>query len=701
MCRGAVKLELRCPQKVDGIAIDPEPNWSFDSVLSELNLLEKKFNASSAPVPFTKTKSRQITNGKSMESSARRFVMRVSDEEMEDDIESQDEEVRDRSLMAGRRFNCDELYPSGLLMCESDASDDETTFEVESYLMDEVGLVEGALVELTHEHQLGVKEEIRNLISKLETELMSENEQSNSALARVEKYRDSRREMDRKHDTQYQRKIAEALDNHLTAVQRDHELKSQIEERKIRSDAAYEEAKRKERALQEEKLRQEKAKVEAEAKLRAEEAKRAAALEVERKASKEAAEREAAEASKRISAGVLKDEAPGRQMDGSGTSNAQSKGSGSGSAGTKKPQSAVSILRAAESALNIEQKRLQKHKECDEINQSLTLNTNKDFSSHERHISRLIRQIRGTKDNVSLSGPSFLNGSALKLLCNIVSLFSDWTISRTLSSALTRTKASELVKIFNNPLCPQSISIAAFAKKVVSHCESPDNAAFACGYVIVMVTSQVPNAMDLLLSEFHKACVYTVPKHLVYSEFLLKVVIASPVSAFGSREAYYKTIGYREEDGKIESHKDYLRRLDSYMRLYAALVQTEIPGVQNAHGLKEGWAWLARFLNALPANMYTATALNAFLQMAGYALYRKYKSQFGKMLKIITDSFLNALRSREDQELKPVIAEIQCYIEDRKFLEEPEGRTLQAALLSSTMVPDADYQESYNRYHYY
>lgn len=57
---------------------------------------------------------------------------------------------------------------------------------------------------------------------------------------------------------------AEALDNHLTAVQRDHELKSQIEERRIRSDAAYEEAKRREKALQEEKLRQEKVKAEAE-----------------------------------------------------------------------------------------------------------------------------------------------------------------------------------------------------------------------------------------------------------------------------------------------------------------------------------------------------------------------------------------------------------------------------------------------------
>lgn len=50
----------------------------------------------------------------------------------------------------------------------------------------------------------------------------------------------------------------------MTAIQRDHELKSQIEERKIRSDAAIIEGRRKEKALQEEKLRQEKAKAEAE-----------------------------------------------------------------------------------------------------------------------------------------------------------------------------------------------------------------------------------------------------------------------------------------------------------------------------------------------------------------------------------------------------------------------------------------------------
>lgn len=57
---------------------------------------------------------------------------------------------------------------------------------------------------------------------------------------------------------------AEVLDNHLSAVQRDHEQRSQIEERRIRDDAAIEEAKRKEQALHEEKLRQEKAAAEAE-----------------------------------------------------------------------------------------------------------------------------------------------------------------------------------------------------------------------------------------------------------------------------------------------------------------------------------------------------------------------------------------------------------------------------------------------------
>ncbi|KAF8040744.1 hypothetical protein BT93_B2846 [Corymbia citriodora subsp. variegata] len=635
---GAVKLELRCPPKVHGVDADPDPDWNLNSLLSELDALEKKVNASSViPVPFTKNQSRKMAKGRPST-----FIMRVSDDEM-DDLDESDEEVTSASLVTRKRFNFNNLYMS-------DESDDESALEVQPYLMDEGNSEEAALFEFIHEYQLEVKDEIRNQVSALETGLINGSEKSTLALARVEKYRDARRDMDKRIDTQYQRKLAEALDNHLTAIQRDHELKSQIEEKKIKSDAAYEEARRKEKALYEEKLRQEKAKAEAEAKLR-EETERTAALAAVRKA-KEAADKLAAEASERVARAMAQQEAGGPHTDGS-LKNSSSQSEKKQSNQTKKSESASDVVKVAKSAIIVEQGRLQKFKEIGEKNREIQINLNQDFSSNERHVARLIRQIRGTKDNV-------------------------------------RSKASELVKIFSNPACPQSISIAAFARKVVSHCESPDNAAFACAHVIVMVASKMPHIMDVLLAEFHMACIFTVPKYIVYSK-----------TAFESKEAYYKALGFREDNGKIENVKDYLKRLESYMKLYGALVQTEPPGFQNAHGLKEGWAWLARFLNTLPANVYTAVALNAFLQMAGFALFRKYQRQFKKMLNVISEDYLGALKARGDSELKPIIAEIQSYIEDNKFLKEPEGRALQDSLLSSVMVPESDYgYNQSNRYYY-
>uniref|UniRef100_A0A2P2KI25 Protein GLE1 isoform X2 n=1 Tax=Rhizophora mucronata TaxID=61149 RepID=A0A2P2KI25_RHIMU len=255
----AVKLEVPSRQQVDQIAADPEPDWSFDALLSELNSLEKKLYAvSPAAGALAKTQLPEFWNGKSAQRRPTGFVMRVSDDEMEGS-EDESEEGGDTNLVEVKRFHCDGLY-----MSDSDESDYELSLRTESHLMGELGLVDAALVELSHEHQLGVTEEIRNQISALEIELFSENEKSASAIAQIEKYREARREVERKLDTQYQRKIAEALDKHITAVQRDHEIKSQIEEKKIRSDAAHEEAKRKEKALQEERLRQERARAEAE-----------------------------------------------------------------------------------------------------------------------------------------------------------------------------------------------------------------------------------------------------------------------------------------------------------------------------------------------------------------------------------------------------------------------------------------------------
>lgn len=109
--------------------------------------------------------------------------------------------------------------------------------------------------------------------------------------------------------------------------------------------------------------------------------------------------------------------------------------------------------------------RLKKLEELEATNQWLkSRSNNDDFRSFEKDIARSIRQINGTEYNVT-------------------------------------TKTNEIVKIFNDPHCPLSISIATFAKKMVYATQHP----FACSNVIVNVTSQFPQAMDILLAELHKA----------------------------------------------------------------------------------------------------------------------------------------------------------------------------------------------------
>ncbi|KAK9119895.1 hypothetical protein Scep_017988 [Stephania cephalantha] len=626
-----MKLELRCPNKIHGITVDPSPNWTVESLFLELNSLELNINVSSTGRVFTKTQNRGISKRKGFGGNDKAFVMRVTDEGVESD-ESDNEDVRRRSPVAENRFSFNDLDVS-----DSESLEDEREFK-EAPLMVQAGIFGGLLIEQEHELQQVLKEEVRNKISALEMKMVSENTRSTAALSQVEKQRQARRDLDKKLDAQFRRKVAEALDNHLTAVQRDHEHRSQIEERKIQNDASIEEAKRKERALAEERARQLKAKAEAEAaKQKAEEA-RKEALEAERRA-KEIAENQATETSQRIEKEKRVDvniQAPkevnerGLQFDKDESNEKQLGGS---------------LIKASERALKLEAERLQKYQELEEKYQSLESSVNKNLHKHELQIGKRIKQITGTKDSV-------------------------------------RVKAAELVEIMKDPLCPQSISIAMFAKKVVAHFQNTSTnfggTVFACGQVIVHVASQVPLVMDILLAELHRACIYTVPKHVVFNKSTL------------SSEAYRKVVGFREEDGKLESIDQYLERVECCMKLYGAIVQTEVVGIPNPHGLKEGWAWLARLLNALPVNRCTAVALDAFLKMAGYALFRKYKWQFEKILDVISQDFVGALESRNDPKINPVILSIKNYLERKQFLKQPEGWNLLGGLSSQQLMPEAE-----------
>ncbi|XP_047321822.1 mRNA export factor GLE1 isoform X2 [Impatiens glandulifera] len=613
-----VKLELPCPSTVGNIALDPQPDWSFDSLLSELNSIEQKLKTS--PLSFTKTQPRIISTSKCFQRRPASFVMRV------DELEDEHPHMHS-TLVKAQGFAAGESYFS-----DSDNSEDELSASNQLQLMDKVSLAEGELAELIDEKRLFIADDLRSQIVALESHLMNENKKLASALIQVEKNFEGRRELDRKLDMQYQRNVAEALDNHLTAVQRNHEHKSQIEERKIRNDAAIEDAKRREKAMQEERLRQETSKAEAEAKLaekkRAEEAKTAALVAAEKAAS--------------TAATKSKSEAIQQQMVMHHLANI-----------TKQSQAAGTVIKGAESGLNLEERRINLLKDIADKNKAQGLGSTKDYLSHVSKIQRVLKQITGTKENV-------------------------------------RKKVEELVKVFSDPSCPHTISIATFAEKMVFQCSNPNQLWFAYAHVAVVIASKVPISMDLLLAELNRVCIFTVPKFISYSKL-----------AFNTKEDYCKAIGYKElEGGVLESEEDFVSRMELCMKFYGAVVQTEIEGVENIHGLKDGWAWVARFLNSLPANVYTALALQAFLEVAGFGLHRKYKSQFVKLLNIISGKFVSALKKKreggggggggEDVKMSKVVSNMETYIGSKKFLEEPVGRSFKTTLASHDFVPELE-----------
>ncbi|KAM3400058.1 hypothetical protein ACQJBY_005129 [Aegilops geniculata] len=466
-------------------------------------------------------------SGGSMREKA--FVMRVEEED-----DTRDEDTR-ALVTTGAWFSCNDLESGGF----EDSGDEIDCSSTPYHLMEKRSLEKSILLELELEHHLKIQEEVRSKLCSLEVCHRNEIQRTISAFARLQKYAESRKEIDRRLDVQFQRKIAEVLDKHLSTVQRDYEQKSQIVERRIRDES----------------------------------------------------------------------ELPGIKV------------------------FADSI------ALEAESRRRALH---DQVPSNIYLS--KEYSQYGRQIGKSIGKLTPTTDSV-------------------------------------KARASELIKALDGQDCPRPIACRLFADKMISIVKSRNTKdktfgplAFACGYVMLLVTNQVPDAMGYLLAEFHKVCMYTVPKHL------------HALNAQARKPDYYRLIGYQEEDEKPQSTESYLVNVVAYVKLYAAMIQTEIKGVRHPHGLAEGWKWLAMFLNTLPAITATAFALHAFLKMAGFALHKKYGSQFMKILDVISRRFIPALKEQGVKVQAEAVSNLQNYLNDKVYLEEPEGRYLAQHLLSKVFM---------------
>ncbi|XP_037482697.1 protein GLE1-like isoform X2 [Triticum dicoccoides] len=592
-------LELRYPR-----ALDPHPNWTLGDALTDAT------RRSAPPTPLKQPP--EWASGGDMREKA--FVMRVEEEDGSEEEDDNTDEDAHALVTTGARFPCNDLECSGF----EDSGDEVDCSSAPYHLMEKRSLEKSILLVLELEHHLKIQEEVRSKLSSLELCHQNEIQRTISAFARLQKYAESRKEIDRRLDVQFQRKIAEVLDKHLSMVQRDHGQKSQIVERRIRDDAAVEEAKR-EQSMKEEKVNQERTRKEAEAR-------------------QKAAGKLAAEAQKAAyeGAAILRVETVSTSSQIS--QNSVSHATMVNNIGVKSELPGIKVF-ADSIALEAELRRRALH---DQVSSNIYLS--KEYSQYGRQIGNSIGKLTPTTDSV-------------------------------------KARASELIEALDGQDCPHPIACRLFADKMISIVKSRNTKdktfgplAFACGYVMLLVTNQVPDAMDYLLAEFHKVCMYTVPKHL------------HALNAQARNSDYYRLIGYQEEVEKSQSTESYLVNVVAYVKLYAAMIQTEIKGVRHPHGLAEGWKWLAMFLNTLPAITATAFALHAFLKMAGFALHKKYGSQFMKILDVISRRFIPALKEQGMKVQAEAISNLQNYLKDKVYLEEPEGRYLAQHLLSKVFM---------------
>lgn len=136
-------------------------------------------------------------------------------------------------------------------------------------------------------------------------------------------------------------------------------------------------------------------------------------------------------------------------------------------------------------------------------------------------------------------------------------------------------------------------------------------------------------------------------------------------------------LGYSDASETFES---YLSRMNSYVVLFAAIIQTKpfSPAEDNPFGLSFGWKWLACTLNN-PALDSTTSLIASFIEIAGYAMLEGYKSNFAALLSYIKNEYVQRIAKETHLPSKKRLEILIDKIIDHNgkcFIEEPSERHL-------------------------
>lgn len=184
---------------------------------------------------------------------------------------------------------------------------------------------------------------------------------------------------------------------------------------------------------------------------------------------------------------------------------------------------------------------------------------------------------------------------------------------------------------------------ALLAKKIVRQGDllvsSNPEAAFPLAAVTVALWSQFPEFGKLLEAYFHRQCPYLVPMFL-------------PQKEGQTDKDFYLSRGYiYNDEGVVEKQDKFLKRMSGIFTLRCAIWIARTPrflNVPNPHGLRNGWQWLASFINLKPEPDICATLLHDFFNVCGSEFLKKYGKQFIKIIKVISTQYLAILNNIDE-----------------------------------------------------
>ncbi|KAF9960782.1 hypothetical protein BGZ72_005947 [Mortierella alpina] len=165
-----------------------------------------------------------------------------------------------------------------------------------------------------------------------------------------------------------------------------------------------------------------------------------------------------------------------------------------------------------------------------------------------------------------------------------------------------------------------------FLEQIENEALVKSSPAFPVAHVAVLLFTNHPRFLDVLMARFVKKCPYVIPKYFAHDQN-------------ESTEQYFKKLGYKHSDGGWEKEDKYNARQCAIFTLYCAILQTTAIQGQNAYPLSHGWTWMARIVN-MPPWPITPSLINVFLEVCGDKYIRTYGNQARKVIQLLVRDFI-------------------------------------------------------------